>query len=279
VRGGTSDRANLTRVTWIYNFPLWVFATIAIAIMCGLTAYGTYLARRYGGQNMELSRNDVAGPVVSVAGTVLAVMLSFMVVVVWQEYDASAGSVLREAGALSDLHQEANAFPPAVRDRLQSQIDQYADLVVHIEWPEMRTGGRNGQADDVARFIEGDVLAYNPTSAVQTSLQANALDLVHTFLDARRQRLFDNNQGISPYVWGVMLFLSVATLFLTFLFRSENAGAHLIMTIALAAIIAMILVLIAELDYPFRGTLQIQPTAFVQIMKTIHRPTGAPPSY
>jgi hypothetical protein len=264
-------------VTWIYNIPLWVFATLAVAIMCGLTAFGTYLARRYGGRNMELSRNDIAGPVLSVAGTVLAVMLSFMVVVVWQEYDASAGSVLHEAGALSDLHQEANAFPPALRDRLQSQIDQYADVVVHIEWPEMRTGGRNGQADDIARFIEGDVLAYNPTSPTQTSLQANALDLVHTFLDARRQRLFDNNQGISPYVWGAMLFLSAATIFLTFLFRTENAGAHLIMTIVLAAIIATILVLIAELDYPFRGTLQIQPTAFVQIMKTIHRPTGSPP--
>jgi hypothetical protein len=47
------------------------------------------------------------------------------------------------------------------------------------------------------------------------------------------------------------------------------------MTVALAAIVAAILVLIAELDYPFRGTLQIQPGAFIQVMQTVHRIPGS----
>jgi hypothetical protein len=262
-------------VTWIYNFPLWFFGPVVIALACAATAAGAYIVHRFSSDRLEQSRNDVAGPVVSVAGTILAVMLSFMVVIVWEEYDTSAASVLREAGALSDLHQESDGFPFAMRLRIQSAIDRYVDTVLHIEWPQMRTGGRSGQADDLAREIENDVIDYNPTTPVQTTLQASSLDLVHNFLDSRRQRLFDNQQGISLYMWATLIFLSVVTIWLALLFRTENWRAHTIMTVALAAIVAAILVLIAELDYPFRGTLQIQPGAFIQVMHTVHRVPGS----
>ncbi|MDP9025851.1 MAG: hypothetical protein M3N13_10815, partial [Candidatus Eremiobacteraeota bacterium] len=88
------------------------------------------------------------------------------------------------------------------------------------------------------------------------------LGLTHTFNDARRQRLFDNQQAIPISLWWTILFISAVTIASLYLFRVANVKAHLLMTVALAAVISSILILIAELDLPFRGDISVPPTAF-----------------
>ncbi|MDQ2992467.1 MAG: hypothetical protein M3R30_06575, partial [Candidatus Eremiobacteraeota bacterium] len=71
-------------------------------------------------------------------------------------------------------------------------------------------------------------------------------------------------------MWIAMLALSAITIGFTYLFRVDNIRAHLMMTIGLSAIVAVIFVLIAELDYPFRGDTRIGPDAFSHVRATIH---------
>lgn len=256
-------------MTWIYAFPTWVFAPAAIAVFCAIAGGGLLLVRRYG-RAEQLTHNDVAGPIVGTAGTILAVVLSFMVVVVWQEYDASAGNVQREASAMADLHHLALGLPLPLRAALQRDLDRYADVIVSDEWPLMQHGGRSRRAHELAYAIERDLVTYDPPTAHLEALQSQALGLVERFADARRQRLFDNDQGIPPLMWLAMLTLSAITIAFTYLFRVQNARAHLFMTVGLSAIVAVIFVLIAELDYPFRGDVRIGPDAFAHVQATIH---------
>jgi len=44
---------------------------------------------------------------------------------------------------------------------------------------------------------------------------------------------------------------------------------HVFMCVALAGVIAVVFVLIAEFDYPFRGDAQIPPTAWLALRATI----------
>jgi hypothetical protein len=267
--GGTSQAKPDSVVTWIYNFPAWVFVPLSIAVFCALAGGGLLLVRRYG-KAEQFTHNDVAGPIIGTAGTILAVILSFMVVVVWQEYDASAGNVQREAGALADLHHLAVGLPAPLRGMLQRDMDSYADIIVNDEWPAMQHGGRSSRAHVLAYTIERDLVTYVPKTSHDETLQSQALGLVESFADARRQRLFDNDQGIPKLMWLAMLLLSAITIAFTYLFRVDNVRAHLAMTVGLSAIVAVIFVLIAELDYPFRGDIRIGPGAFVHVQQTIH---------
>ena len=263
-------------MTWIYAFPTWLFAPVAIAVFCAVAAGGLLLVRRYG-KAERITHNDVAGPIIGTAGTILAVVLSFMVVVVWQEYDASAGNVQREASAMADLHHLALGLPLPLRAVLQRDIDRYVALIVDDEWPLMQHGGRSLKARRLAYAIERDLVAYDPRTAHLETLQSQALGLVQTFADARRQRLFDNAQGIPSLMWLAMLTLSAITIAFTYLFRVDSVRAHLVMTVGLSAIVAVIFVLIAELDYPFRGDIRIGPDAFAHVQDGIHQ-TGYDPA-
>jgi hypothetical protein len=260
-------------VTWIYVFPPWQFAIIVVGGMSLLAVAGLIVYRRFIPQNDEVSHNDVAGPIISSVGTILAVVLSFMLVSVWQEYDQAASTVASEVSAIADLYHSAAYIPEPYRDRIRGNLRVYVNAVVNDEWPAMRDGG----SSDVARRTSGEVLgiiaSWEPKTQSGQSLQQAAITWVGTYVDGRRNRLFDNQEGIPIIMWAGMVFLCFVTVTFCYIFRIRSQLMHALMTVALAAVIGAIFVLIAEFDYPFRGSGQLSPQLFVELQQQIT--TGA----
>jgi hypothetical protein len=240
---------------------------VSSAIACGLLAFmRTRLMRE------QITHNDVAGPILTLIGTVLAVMMSFMVVGVWQEYDAAAQTTQTEASAASDLHHVADAFPPGIRADIQNAVDKYITLVIHDEFPLMRHGEESEAAHDAAYAIQRVIAQYKPRDPVQQLLQTRALDYAGSLLDARRNRILSNHQGIPIVLWATMLALGAITVVFSYYFRVDRPRAQYLMVVALTAVIALTFALIAELDYPFRGDIAVDPYAFVHVIEALHGP-------
>jgi hypothetical protein len=89
-------------------------------------------------------------------------------------------------------------------------------------------------------------------------------------LDARRQRLHDNETGIPGILWWTLFAFAAITIGFTYLFGLESLKIQLLMTAALSTAIALIFVLIAELDYPYRGDTGITPHSWYQIQHQLH---------
>jgi hypothetical protein len=250
-------------VAWVYTIPSWLIGVLFVGGLSALSAGGLFLVWRFV-PTPDRNHNDVAGPMISTIGVVLAVMLSFMVVTVWQEYDAAASVVNTEAGEIADLYHEAAALPPAQRTAIREGLGRYVNLVVNEEWPLMRQGLISDRArltiTTVARIVE----LYEPTTMAGQNAQADAITHSHNILDARRSRLFANAQSVPPLLWAVMVFMALVTIASLYLFEVPSRGAHLLMAVALAAVIGSSFMIIAELDLPFRGDLQIPPTAYAQ---------------
>lgn len=83
-----------------------------------------------------------------------------------------------------------------------------------------------------------------------------------------------NRQGIPLVLWATMMVCGCITVLFSFYFRVEHAGAQYIMVVALTAVIAITFTLIAELDYPFRGDIAVEPFAFEHILTALHAPVG-----
>lgn len=237
---------------------------------CGLAAAMLTLMRTRISRNDLIAHNDVAGPILTIIGTVLAVMMSFMVIGVWQEYDNAAQNVQVEAGALSDIHHLADGLNQPDRHLLQARVDKYIDLVLHVEWPLMQRGAESQAAHDTAYAIFKQIVHLRPATPGQQALQSTALDMAMKFLDARRQRIHDNSQGIPFVLWAVMLFIGTVTVLFCFYFRVDRPKAQLVMVLAVTAVIAITFTLIAELDFPFRGDVAISTGSFEHVFKTVH---------
>ncbi len=250
-------------MAWVYDFPIWVTSLIFIGGLSAIAAGGLLLVRRRFPQQ-RMTHNDVAGPIMTALGTVLAVMMSFMVVTVWQEYDTASSYVARESSNIADLYHEASVFPQPWRSQIHAALRRYVHLVVKDEWPRMRTGAVSTRTRLAAITAVDLVQRFEPKTPSEQNAQADALRHAHGFLDARRERLFANAEAVPPLLWTMMIFIALVTLASAYFFRVDNLRAHVVMTVALAAVTAAIFVLIAELDLPFRGQMQIPPSAYAR---------------
>src|SRR5581483_11084726 len=105
---------------WVYGLPAWVLMPLAVVVACAVSAFALFLTRSRLTRNDLITHNDVAAAILQMLGTVLAVMMSFMVVGVWEQYDTAGQNTQIEASALSDLYHLADAFPQATRNLIQT---------------------------------------------------------------------------------------------------------------------------------------------------------------
>jgi hypothetical protein len=257
-------------MTWVYALPAWLLMPAVVIVACAFTGLALHITRQRLTRNDLITHNDVAGAILTMLGTVLAVMMSFMVAGVWQQYDAADQNTQTEASALADLYHLANTMPAAERIPIQTGVDRYVSLLQSDEWPAMKHGLESRPAFLMAYRIQDVVTNYKPATPEESLVQSQALAYVARFLDARRQRIYDNADGIPAVLWSTMLVLGLITIFFSFYFKVERPIAQHIMVAALTGVITLIYVLIAELDYPFRGDIAIGPDAYVHVYNTLH---------
>ncbi|MBC5800537.1 MAG: hypothetical protein GIX03_15295 [Candidatus Eremiobacteraeota bacterium] len=118
-----------------------------------------------------------------IIGTAYAVLLSFIVVVIWQQYNESDSVASTEAGAVSDLHHLSDALPSPLNVTLKAESDRYVKLMIDVEWPDMQRGAWSPQAQHLTGVIVHQVADVIPRNPAQ---QNAAASLDHRTHVARR---------------------------------------------------------------------------------------------
>jgi hypothetical protein len=253
-------------VTALYALPPWVVLFGAVAIAAALACAGHVAVRRAFPQVNFSAHNDVGGIVLGVTGGLFAVMLAFIVAIVWQEFDAASQRVAVEVGAATDLWHTASGLPAPLGPDVRRSLVAYAALMVNEEWPAMRTGGSSKRAEDVLTRTFEDVARFHPRDAGAGNAQSASLQYLGALHDARHHRLDDNNSGVSPFEWTILVVGAVVIVGICYLVGLSSLRTQLVMTGAVAAMIAATFVLVFELDYPFRGDLSISPAGWQEFL-------------
>ena len=259
---------------WIFAWPIWIVAPLTLFVTCSLAIAGLIGARTLLKRGELIPRNDVAGSIFGIIGTVLAVTLSFTFINVLTQFVSASNTVQTEASAVSDLHHLADSMPEPERSKIQDEIDRYVQLVIHDEWPKMRTGGHSEAAHNSAYKIQSIIASFRPKNSREVMLQSHALDGANVFLDARRERLHANDEGIPVFLWTSLLFVACVTIVFSYYFRVDHPFEQYVMVIALTSVIVIIMLFAAELDFPFRGDLGISPASWQHTWNSIHNLQG-----
>jgi len=94
-------------------------------------------------------------------------------------------------------------------------------------------------------------------------IEAELLKTWNQLYVARSTRLSAVEGHLPGVIWWIIFFGALITTGYTFFFGSENLGMHMAMTATVAATLALVVVLIIALDWPFRGEISIGPGPFV----------------
>ena len=86
------------------------------------------------------SENEIASITAHLIGMLYAVLLGFIAVSAWGNFDHSAENAKAEENAIADLYRISGNFPTNIRENIQKNILEYAKLMPTEEWPAMQHG-------------------------------------------------------------------------------------------------------------------------------------------
>jgi len=262
----------------LYAIPPYLLLFVAIVVAATVACAGQIVVHRRFKAAEFVRRNEVAGFIIAVVGTLYAVVLGFMTVVTWERYQTAQERLASETASVLDAWHDAVELPPAARRFTRSAMLDYAHVMIDDEWPKMREGGFSLQGDTIIMDATTAIGQIRPKDATEANGQTIEIGLLNALHDARQQRLSSSDAAVTELQWIVLFIGAVVVVGFCYLFQVESARAHLVMTGAVAVVIATMMVLIFELQSPFRSPIGISSSAWSAVIAHIEYMDSRPSS-
>jgi hypothetical protein len=227
-----------------------------------LTAAATFTVERLVPAKRREEHNEVVGFVYAVIGVTYAVLLGLVVIAAWNTADQAKSNTYTECNALIWLDWYAYSLPQPEHTELEDLLKQYTALVITNEWPAMAHHQSSPQAWSVYQEIHGLVQANQPTTPAAVARYQVAVNAGDQLGAARRERLNQAAEDIPALLWAALLMGGTITVLFAFMFGMKSTVIHAIIMFSITLLIAGLLLVIYELNFPFGGGLQVGPDAF-----------------
>lgn len=236
-----------------------------------LASLATVFVRRRVPEEIHQANNEVAGFIFATIGVLYAVLLAFIVLAVWQEFEEARVTVQQEANDVANLFRISQELPSPGGKDLQQGIIDYTNAVINSEWPAMQEGEESPAARDAFEHLWTVHREIDAAKTASPEIEYNFLPILISVGNNRRIRLLDSRSELSPALWGLLWGGAIVTIAFTLFFRAENQTAQILMTSALAGMVGFVLFLVIGLDSPFTGDIRVEPVAFQQVLDLISR--------
>ena len=249
-----------------------VVSLVSVVSVIGLMAF-----RAVAPLGVLHAASNELGNYLQTVGGIYAVLLAFVVYVVWGQFNEARGYLDREATALVDLHRTSSGLPSCSRVAIQGGLRAYVDAVLRDEWAAMARGD-DATIDRVAELLERVWLAIHackPANACQQTVYGEVLGRFNQLTDLRTSRLSASRARI-PVAMTILLYTgALLTVGSVYLLAFDQLWLHVLVTAALAGAIGHILFLIRDLDDAFAGDWQIAKAPFERARRTFEQAAHA----
>jgi hypothetical protein len=240
-----------------------LLVTVATLVAVVFSAVGIWFGRtvvRHRGDG----HHEVLGTLLQTGGTMHAVFLAFLVVAVWQSYDAARGNVAEEASSLTTLYRSTAAMDQGTGRQMRQTLKDYVEAVINREWDiQAKTGGASEDAR-VASLTLYRILGQEASEAKQinAAIDSSALELLSQIQSDRNRRTLQAGQSLPSIVWLAAVGSGTMVLAMSFLMIMEQLRTQVFATSLLACTIGLLLCTTLVLSRPFSGPMAIQPDPF-----------------
>lgn len=200
-------------------------------------------------------------------GIIFGLLVGFVAVQVWSDFDRAKVAVINEASALRGVVLFAETFPEPQRLQLRRLINRHIDEAVKQEWGAM-SEQRLTLAKLPGELIEAlqVTLALKPADETQRTAQREIVNELQRALDGRRQRIVISQSSVSSVKWAAILLQALCALVAIAMVHSDNRLACAIALAVFATGIAVSVLLIAAYSRPFTGVISVGPELLQQVI-------------
>ena len=240
-----------------------VLAAIAFVVAwAALAVFGFRIALRYRPHARDEAHNDVYGVYFSMVGLLYAILLAFVVVVAWEQFNAAEESTHTEATRLSNLLRDAQPLPEDDRERIQTAIVTYLENVVEREYDSMADGDSDPQTSAAYEAIWQQYYRTTPEGEPATTFFASAVGRLNELGEARRLRLLSSQATIPVPLWILLIGGGLFTLAWLFPFAMADTRTQTLALGTVGAFMGFVLFLIYALQHPFSGDIAVDSAVY-----------------
>ena len=211
--------------------------------------------------------NEVAGIMFGAISLIYSLVLAFVIVAVWEDYDKLNQTIETEADKLNGIIAHSGRLPDSVRRPLENALTGYCKEVIDYEW-EMKATGDTERASAIPG-LRALLLNLAPQDRHQESI-LNVLDNdLSTVTELRRNRLAHSRSQIPAAVWLILKTGSIMLILFSYLFTVPSEVLKRIYLFFLSGCVAMCMILVSTLDQPFKGSARVSNEPYVHILRQL----------
>lgn len=244
---------------------LWVFLALVIAGSVLLAVAAIWVADRIGRPTHGSGHNEALASFLTTAALVYGALLSFTVVVAWEQFSSAEANVNSEASTVTTLYRQTVGMPAGEQAQMRELLRTYA-AAVQDEWQPQNREKASAQARSAIAAMYR-VLGSQTTAVAAGPVTAQFLSELSVLSSQRNTRLLDLRPRIPGLLWTGLLFGGAVIVALMGFTRVENWRGHVLVSGAVTVLLGLLLFLIFWLDRPFGQQLGVNPAPFKQAVE------------
>jgi hypothetical protein len=250
--------------------PLVTYLLI-LTFFLGFSLTLAFATRRFTDYCMRRSHNDIAGFIFTTVGAIYGVLLAFITVIAWEQYNSAVENASREATAALAMYRNLSLYPDQEQaGKVAQNLLTYIHSAVEDEFPKMGEMKRSQATAQAMELLWGNTKKIKPQSFHEQVLFSEIVTNLNNISQLRAERL---GSAFGPKLVGIMRTIlmlgAIITLISAAFFGAESFWWHTIMTTLLAILIASILFVTLELAHPFTSGIAIQPEGYINVLEMI----------
>ena len=250
-------------LTWVQGLSVWQLAALCSGFFVAATWLGIIFVRPF--LRLLLRRQTGVNDLVSYSSAgfslLYGLLLGLLSVATYQNVEKISAFVGQEAASLGLLYRSTDSFPEPLRTDLQALQRDYALYVIRKDWPAHEQGEiYQGGAARIA-VIREKLMSFEPASANQQILLDQTLTILNDMSRSRVERLTSVDLRLPGVFWYVLLIGAAINVVLIWML-DMRFFAHLLLGGLVSFFLGVMIFLIAALDYPMRGAVAIDASAY-----------------
>ncbi len=245
--------------------PASLLCLLYVFLFALLSEAGLMVYNRWNKKAEEAPQsNEVAGLIFGALSLIYSLILAFVIVAVWTNYDNLSATVEQEADKLNSILAHSETLPDSLRKPLANSLFSYCNQVVQHEW-KMQEGPtrQHPSAIPALRLL---LLRLEPQTKMQERIYAVMDDDLSCISDLRRDRLDHTRSHVPNLIWVILKAGSAMIVVFSYFLNATSEKLKRMYIFFLSSIIAMSLFLVYTLDHPFTGSTQVSKKPYETIL-------------
>jgi hypothetical protein len=233
----------------------FIQGTIIIGGSVAIALLGLWFVRLKISPELLQENHEVAGYMLSIVGTLYAVLLGLIVVNVQDKFENANQMALHEADCLSDLAHLSELYSKEDSQEIMRHLYAYAKTAREQDWSKISVQEAKEETLPHYRALWHAINKLELTNVKQQNSFSTVLVAMTRLADARRFRMVAGHNVLPPILWAVLIIGELLIVWFTYFFFVKSMRAQTMMTVFVVVFLSLIIFLVFLYDNPYRSEL------------------------